>query len=75
MTHVAALARLAAFTEIHEHWHFEEGLTEEQFDEFMHGHINAARKALKALDALVPAQEEIDPYDTSRREQVIRCEP
>ena len=42
-------ANLMLITKIHEHWHFEEGLTEEQFDAFLHRHINETRKAIKVL--------------------------
>lgn len=47
--HAAVLATLAAFTQIHEHWEFED-LSEADFDAWLHGRIKELRgtNALKA---------------------------
>ena len=46
-------ARLTAFTEVHERWHFEND-SEESFDLWMHEQINACRKALPAPPSQEP---------------------
>lgn len=40
--------RLNAFREIHEFWEFEEGMTEDQFDAWLHAEIKKLRKLVEA---------------------------
>ena len=47
--------RLAAFLEIHEHWEFDEGVTEESFDEWLHENIRAMKRYLATVSPSDPS--------------------